>query len=82
MSVGYYLLCKKHREMVFVTDNKGNPFDAVEIRYFLRRHVYEHCNIEFVSEDHTGDAKLVVSDPDSYGNDCVNINDDGDIISD
>jgi len=48
MSVAYYVNCKVHNIAVFITDNKGNPFDREEVREYLLNHL--DCDLIFINE--------------------------------
>lgn len=52
MSIMYFLICRKHKNSVYITDNKGSSADAKAVREFLYNHKIgeENCHIELVSE--------------------------------
>ena len=50
MSTSYYLVCEKHDEGVFITDNKGNPHEREHVEEFMITHLPERCPIVFRSE--------------------------------
>lgn len=51
MSTMYFLVCKKHKQYVYATDNKGNPPNHRPMREFLSDHdVSEKCEITCLNE--------------------------------
>ena len=53
MSMYYYLVCTDHKEAIFITDNKGDPPEREDVKWFLLNHVYPGCPVVFVDEHST-----------------------------